>query len=118
MNSNYDPRYLEFIRLFNTREYWHAHEVLENLWLADQSSPDRIFYKAMIQLAAALFHVEKGNFTGAWSLFESARGYLSQYPLTHLGIERVGFLQSIEAFVSGRQKEGLSTKAKRPMIEV
>ena len=116
MKQNFDSRYLEFVRLFNTREYWHAHEVLENLWLEQRENPDRIFYKAMIQLAAVLYHVEKENFTGAWSLFASAGGYLSQYPQEHLGIHSGKLLTSINCFVTAREKQGLGSKAERPII--
>lgn len=118
MKSNYDSRYLEFIHLFNTRKYWHAHEALENLWLAERDHPDRVFFKGLIQLAAVLYHVEKENFTGAWSLFASARGYLSEYPSLHLGIKRDELLRGVKAFVSGREKEGLRTQVPRPMINL
>ena len=116
MKQNFDSRYVEFVRLFNTREYWHAHEVLENLWLEQRENPDRIFYKAMIQLAAVLYHEERNNFTGAWALFESASRYLSQFPLEHLGIDSGKLLGAVQNFTSSREKEGLGSKAERPII--
>ncbi|MBI4970794.1 MAG: DUF309 domain-containing protein [Candidatus Omnitrophica bacterium] len=116
MKQNLDSRYQEFIRLFNTKQYWHAHEVLEQLWLADRQSADRAFYKGLIQLAAVLYHVEKGNFTGAWALFNSANRYLSQYPEQHLGIWRGKLLHTIREFAEICQKEGLGTAVARPII--
>ncbi len=116
MKQQYDRRYLEFIHLFNTQKYWHAHEALEHLWLENRECSDRTFYKALIQLAAVLYHVEKGNFTGAWALFESAGRYLSEYPKDHLGISAGKLIEQVRIFTAGRQKEGSRTEAVRPII--
>lgn len=118
VKQDYDHRYLEFIHLFNTQKYWHAHEALEHLWLENRECSDRTFYKALIQLAAVLYHVEKTNFTGAWALFDSASRYLADYPNDHLGIKTGELLEAIRKFTEGRQKEGSRTGAVRPIIKI
>lgn len=112
----FDHRFLEFIRLFNAREYWKSHEALEKLWLERREDPNRIFYKGLIQLAAALYHVEKANFRGAWPLYESAGRYVALYPSRHLGIDRIPLMDSMRVFIEGREKEGSRTQAERPII--
>lgn len=116
MTERYESRYLEFIQHFNAREYWESHEVLEKAWLEHRDDPNSTFYKGLIQLAASLYHVEKGNWKGAWSLHQSASGYLAQYPEKHLGIDTPLLLRGIREFIAGREKEGSRTRAKRPMI--
>ncbi len=53
------PReYRAFFFLFNGRQYYEAHDVLEALWLP---CPDenRSFYQGLIQLAGAFVHFDK-----------------------------------------------------------
>jgi len=114
--TNYDPRYLEFIKLFNNREYWNSHEVLEHAWLEQKDSPNRLFYKALIQLAAVLFHVEKKQFRPASRLFLSASKYLQGYLPTCLGLEIEPLLKEIELFVTNSKAEDSSLTQKWPLI--
>lgn len=81
---NHDPmpypvEYLEFFRLFNERDYFEAHEALEDLWVVEVE-PLRTYYKGLIQAAVALCHWERGNHSGARKLYRSARAYLAPYP--------------------------------------
>jgi predicted metal-dependent hydrolase len=74
-----DPRLAEFIRLFNDREFFRAHEVLEELWLETHGKL-RDFYKGLIQCACAFLHAERGNPIGAMNLYERSKFFLAQYP--------------------------------------
>jgi predicted metal-dependent hydrolase len=56
-DSPWHPCYLEYFRLFNAREYYAAHDVLEHIWLG--SDGERyIFYKALIQFAGGFVHLQ------------------------------------------------------------
>jgi len=81
-----DPRYSEFVRLFNRAEFFEAHDALEELW-RELDGSDREFYQGLIQLAAALEHQRRGNRTGAAGVMESARRHLLQYGPAHLGVD-------------------------------
>ena len=50
----------EGARLFDGGHPWHAHEVWETAWRADRS-PHRDAWKGLIQLAAAVHHLRRGN---------------------------------------------------------
>jgi len=56
-DSPWHPCYLEYFRLFNAREYYAAHDVLEHIWLG--SDGERyVFYKALIQFAGGFVHLQ------------------------------------------------------------
>lgn len=56
-DSPWHPCYLEYFRLFNAREYYQAHDVLEHIWLG--SDGERyVFYKALIQFAGGFVHLQ------------------------------------------------------------
>lgn len=52
------------IRLFNHREFFHCHEVLEEAWGAERG-PRRLFLQALIHLAVGFYHCERNNPAGA-----------------------------------------------------
>lgn len=93
--TEYDPRYLEGIDLFNRREFFEAHEIWEELW-HDTAGEDRRFYQGLIQAAVAAYHASNGNVPGARRLFHSGRKYMLVYPTLHLGLDIVGFWEAME----------------------
>jgi len=93
--TEYDPRYLEGIELFNRGEYFDAHEVWEDLW-HDTGGPDRRFYQGLIQAAVAVYHAGNGNVPGARRLFESGRRYMSASGARNLGLDIADFWRRLE----------------------
>jgi hypothetical protein len=61
------PNFLKAISYFNRRYYWETHEILEHLWLEEVGST-KLFYQAVIQGAAALYHVLNSNPRGVMKL--------------------------------------------------
>src|SRR3989304_9926528 len=53
--------YLGYFDCFNRQLFYEAHDVLEEIWLADRHGPDGDFYKGLIQLAGAFVHVQKNR---------------------------------------------------------
>ncbi len=78
-----NPYYLGFIERFNNGEFYEAHDVLEQLWLADRQGPNGAFYKGLIQLAGAFVHLQKGRLRPSSALFKLANANLVQYRGTH-----------------------------------
>ena len=78
-----DPHYLGYFDCFNRREYYEAHDVLEQLWLADKYGPNGAFYKGLIQLAGAFVHLQKNRLRPAAALFKLALANLEKYPRVH-----------------------------------
>ncbi|MDE2573609.1 MAG: DUF309 domain-containing protein [bacterium] len=60
--------YAEFARLWNSERYFEAHEVLEDRWRVTSDPGER----ALIQCAAALLHLRRGNLAGAMKLLRAA----------------------------------------------
>ena len=77
--TDLDPRYVRFFECFNHRQYFEAHEVLEELWLLERGTPRDLFYKGLIQLAGAFVHVQKNRPAPAAALFRLAKSNLISY---------------------------------------
>jgi len=60
---------VEGIHLFNTREFFEAHEALEAVWLKTKGDR-KTFLHGLIQVAAAFHHHTHGNRAGFRSLLE------------------------------------------------
>ncbi len=90
MTAEFDDRYLEGIRLFNEREFFASHDVLEDLW-GETLCGDREFYQGLIHAAVCLFHFEEGNLGGARKMYESARRYLTPFGESHMGLDLDAF---------------------------
>lgn len=81
-----DPRFREAIDLFNRREFFACHDVLEELW-NETLGDEREFYQGLIHAAVALFHFGEGNLGGARKMHGSALRYLAPYPPWYHGID-------------------------------
>jgi len=68
----------EAARLFNEREYFDCHDVLEELW-GDTLGEDRDFYQGLLHAAVSLFHLSEGNPAGARKMYASSLRYLAAY---------------------------------------
>jgi predicted metal-dependent hydrolase len=97
---SYDPRYLAGIRHFNAGEYFDAHEVWEGLWRAC-AGPERGFYKGLIQAAVALYHLRRGNSSGATRLARSGQAYMLALGPRSLGLDAAAFWGAMRAFLAG-----------------
>jgi len=81
--SDFPLPLLRFVARFDRREYWLAHEELEELWQQDR----RDFFKGLIQIAAAHVHIERGNWRGARRLLRTGLEHIEGVPLRHQGFD-------------------------------
>jgi hypothetical protein len=81
------PEFAEGMRLYNSGEFYEAHEQWEVLWLAEERDEPRLFLQGLIQLTSA-FHKLFGQRhpEGAHRLLERALAKLDGYPESYLGI--------------------------------
>src|SRR3712207_4850530 len=77
---DYPADYLAGIELFNQGHFWHAHEAWEDAWKSETDAQLRLFYKGIIQAAAALVHWQRGNPRGLHLNWAKARPKLAQLP--------------------------------------
>ena len=82
-SDEYPAQILRYVARFDRREYWLAHEELEELWQIDR----RDFFKGLIQVAAAYLHVERQNWRGAQRLMKTSLQYLEAAPDSHEGFD-------------------------------
>ena len=80
--------YLGYFACFNRSQFYEAHDVLEELWLADRHGPDGNFYKGLIQFAGAFVHLQKDcpkypRLRPAAALFKLAQANFRPYPARH-----------------------------------
>jgi predicted metal-dependent hydrolase len=75
--------YLGYFDCFNRQQFYEAHDVLEELWLADRHGPNGAFFKGLIQLAGAFVHLQKNRLRPAAALFRLAGANLETYPASH-----------------------------------
>jgi hypothetical protein len=66
------------IELFNRREYFVCHEVLEEAWTPERG-PRRLFLQSLIHVAVGLYHAERGNPVGASRQLRKALRKLAGY---------------------------------------
>jgi uncharacterized protein len=117
METKDESRFARGVAHFNAQEYFEAHEVWEELWLAAQE-PEKTFLQGLIQVAAAFHHHARQNARGARSLLAAGIAKLQGFTDHHRGIalsdlrrEAKSWLERIEAG-SGAESRAL------PLIRV
>ena len=102
--GNFDPHYLGFFECFNQQLFFEAHEVLEELWLAQRGQPPDLFYKGLIQLAGAFVHVQKKRRQPAIALLKLAQTNLAQYPALYQSLDLSAVLKIILDWRAGLER--------------
>jgi hypothetical protein len=64
MEHDRDALFARGIELFNTREFFECHEVLEEIW-TPTVQPERWFLQSLIHFAVGFYHHQRGNTVGA-----------------------------------------------------
>jgi predicted metal-dependent hydrolase len=95
-----DAHYLGYFELFNRGLFYEAHDVLEELWLADRHGPNGAFYKGLIQFAGAFVHLQKGRLKPAAALFQLARANLERYGAVHMRLNLQDLLTVLDKWCS------------------
>ena len=99
------------IALFNAHDFFEAHEVWEELWLAEPE-PGKAFLQGLIQVAAAFHHHGRGNPRGRESLLAAGIAKLERFPDDHHGLALEEFRDAVKewAKMSGEEKDAESRK--------
>jgi predicted metal-dependent hydrolase len=98
-----DERLRTGIELFNNREFFDCHEVLEEAWTPERG-PRREFLQALIHVAVGFHHCQRGNSAGACGQLHKGLRKLAGYLPECEGIdterlhrETLAVLERIEA---------------------
>jgi len=103
---DYSAHYLGFFDCFNRQLFYEAHDVLEDLWLADKKGPNGDFYKGLIQLAGAFVHLQKNRLRPAAALFKLTRANLAKYPAEHEGLALTEIARVIDEWLAALEAGG------------
>ena len=109
-----DARFLRGLELFNHREFFESHEVIEELWLeTPKTDPNRDLYQGVIQAAAAVYQFQREIHSGARGLYKSSVKYLEKYAPSALGL-------NVEKLIAGLHrcfKDSTLDPASIPVLE-
>ena len=105
------------VELFNSGEYWEAHEVWEAEWTPDRKGPDSGFYKGLIQIAAGCLHYTRHNRRGAVNKWRSGAAYLRPYLPVHHGLNLVLLVGAAAAFLDVMERPEFP-RLEMPLIEL
>jgi len=81
-----DARFDEGVRLFNSEEFFDAHEIWEDIW-QEYRGDDRTFLQSLIQIAAGFYHAQCNNPKGARSQLSKGLGKLGEYGPVHQTVD-------------------------------
>jgi len=109
-----DAHYLGYFECFNAGRFYEAHDVLEELWLADRRGPHGDFYKGLIQFAGAFVHLQKDRLRPAAALFGLARGNLAKYAPWHQHLDLARLLVTAEEWIERLEKADYTTNPLTP----
>lgn len=85
------------LALFNQGRFFAAHEAWEVAWREAQGT-ERLLLQGLIQVAAALHHVARGNPRGARSVYAKACARLDPLPSRLMGLELDTFRDALRGF--------------------
>lgn len=107
--STDEDYYAAFFSLWNQRRYYEAHDVLEQLWLAEGDPVSARFYQGLIQAAGAFVHLQKNfehpshpkhgrRLRPAWRLFKLSLGNLDHLPDNFRALNLATFRQTLARY--------------------
>ncbi len=119
ITDNYS-QYRRGIECFNDGRYFECHEVLEEIWLVAEGE-EKAFLHALIQLAAALHHHQRGNHKGARSVYARARRILEALPQQMMQIETAELVRQVGTVLAVADDPAHNSSAEassRPLIQL
>ena len=78
--------FYESLEQFNDGWYFESHETLEDLWMVTPW-PERVFFQAIIQTAAAFVHFVRGEHPGIIKLLDIALERLEEFRPEKFGVD-------------------------------
>lgn len=94
-----EPEYDAFIECWNDARFFEAHEVLEGLWIRTRDE----YQRGLIQLAAALHHIQRQNLKGALTMCDRALPRLrenSRFPTPVPASELIDYAKRLRSELS------------------
>jgi uncharacterized protein len=102
-------------RLFNSREFWHAHEAWEAIWLT-APEPDKTFLQGIIQISAAFYHHQKGNLEGMRALMRRGLAKVGTFPDDYREIQLEALRKEVRQWLAA-DSQGDTLPSRYPRLQ-
>ena len=99
------PQAKEGLHLFNTREYFEAHEALEDAWNAEEGTAKNL-YRGILQTAVVYLHITRENYQGAVKVYERSKKWFAGIPSACKGIHVRELRENAETVMKEVQRLG------------
>lgn len=103
-----DTRYHEFFKLFEERDYFECHEVLEEIWIEDTNCTTKNHPAIpLLQFSVALLHWKRENHSGAFKVFQNSLEHLkdSRNDVDRLGVDSTKLRELTEVLMIEIEKK-------------
>jgi len=107
----------EGLLCYRREDFFEAHEHWEIIWLQCQE-PEKTFLQGLIQVTAALHHLQRNNTLGATSLLKAALRRLESYPARYAGIEAEVFREEVHLWIHSLSHFDLKPEIPFPSIQL
>ena len=112
-----DPRFQQAVDLFNSREWYAAHDVFEEMW-HETADPERRSLQGILQVAVAQLHLQRGNRRGATILFGEALGRLKRPGTPDLGLDLEMLCLAAQQRLEALQQDGDPELCTVPVLQL
>lgn len=99
------PAAIKGMELFNSGEYWLAHEALEKAWKEENGSV-RDLYRSILQVAVVYLHIIRANYNGAIKVHQRVQKWITPWPDYCRGIEIEQLRQNLETVIAEVRRLG------------
>lgn len=86
-------------------DFYEAHEALESAWMAE-NEVEGYLYRALLQVAVAYLHAERGNYAGAVKMLLRVRQWLEPLPEQCRGVDVASLRVHLKAFSKALESVG------------
>jgi hypothetical protein len=111
-----DPRYTQAIQLFNSHQWYAAHDAFEELWHESQGGLRQLL-QGIIQVSVAEYHLENGNFRGSTLLMAEGLNHLKLSSFSDLELDLDHLIDNVSLRLSALQAESASVLLPLPSLK-
>jgi hypothetical protein len=99
------PKAIEGMKLFNSGNFFEAHEELEYAW-REEKGEVRNLYRGVLQTAVVYLHITRGNYNGAVKVYERCIKWLKDWPDVCRGIQAGKLRNDLEKVIKEVRRLG------------
>nr|MBP8164162.1 DUF309 domain-containing protein [Anaerolineales bacterium] len=104
-NGLLHPQAIEGLKFFNDKQFFEAHEALEDAWREEQG-PIRELYRGILQAAVVYLHIQRGNYNGAVKVHGRSMKWLREWAEVCRGVHVGKLRNDLDTVIQELQKLG------------